>query len=130
MNVDSHQHFWRYIAAEYGWIDDAMKVIRRDFLPEQLLAELRRSGIDGTVAVEARQSLEETRWLLSLAAKHDFIKGVVGWAPLTDPHLRDRLEEIRADKKLRGIRHVLQGEPDGFMRHADFNRGISSLAEF
>src|ERR1051325_7389573 len=131
MKIDAHHHFWKYTPAEYGWIDDAMKIIRRDFLPEHLRCEIVNAGIDGVVSVQARQSLEETRWLLSLAAQHDFIKGVVGWVPLVDASLREHLAEFSTSKKFRAVRHVLQGEPDErYMLRDDFNRGITALREF
>jgi L-fuconolactonase len=131
MKIDAHHHFWKYTPAEYGWIDDAMKIIRRDFLPEHLRCEIVNAGIDGVVSVQARQSLEETRWLLSLAAQHDFIKGVVGWVPLVDASLREHLAEFSKQKKFRAVRHVLQGEPDErYMLREDFNRGIAALREF
>jgi L-fuconolactonase len=129
--IDAHQHFWRYSPEQYGWIGDSMGVLRRDFLPDDLAAELRAAGMAGAVAVQARQSLEETCWLLGLAARHDFIRGVVGWAPLADPDLRDLLAPLAANRKLRGVRHQLQDEPDdGYMLRDDFNRGVRALGEF
>jgi L-fuconolactonase len=125
--IDAHHHFWRYTVEDYGWINDAMRVIRRDFLPPDLEREMRAAGVDGVVSVQARQSLEETRWLLELARKHSFIRGVVGWAPLIDANVPKILEELATDKKLRAIRHVLQREPDGYMLRDDFNRGVAAL---
>ena len=130
MVIDSHHHFWRYSVEEYGWIDDAMKIIRRDFLPEDLRAEINRAGVDGVISVQARQSYAETRWLLDLAAKNDFIKGVVGWVPLALPILGKTLEQFSNDWKLRAVRHVCQGEPDGFMLGNEFNAGIAALHDF
>ncbi|MGH8336883.1 MAG: amidohydrolase family protein [Gammaproteobacteria bacterium] len=126
--IDSHHHFWRYNAQDFGWIDDAMRDIRRDFLPVDLEKEIRAAGVDGVVTVQARQSLEETKWLLGMSAQHAFIRGVVGWAPLVDPQAPAILEKLAAEKKLRAVRHVLQREPDErFMLRADFNRGIAAL---
>ncbi len=126
--IDSHHHFWRYDPAEYAWIGDAMSLIRRDFLPGDLAPEIRTAGLDGVVSVAARQSLEETRALLDHARHHEFIRGVVGWAPLVEADIADTLAGLAADQKLRGVRHVLQGEPDDrFMLRADFNRGIAAL---
>ena len=85
MTIDAHQHFWRYTPAEFDWIEPAMQVIRRDFLPADLQPALRQAGVTGVVSIQARQSLAETRWLLELADHHDFIRGVVGWVPLADP---------------------------------------------
>src|SRR5262249_26878737 len=91
MRIDAHQHFWRYTMAEYGWIDDAMAALRRDFLPADLEREMARAGVDACVAVQARQTLEETRWLLALADAHPFIAGVVGWIDLQSPGARAQL---------------------------------------
>jgi L-fuconolactonase len=126
--IDSHHHFWRYDAGEYAWINDAMHVIRRDFLPADLEREIHAAGIDGAVSVAARQSLEETHALLDHAGRYDFIRGVVGWAPLVEADIAETLAGLANDPKLRGVRHVLQGEPDeDYVLRADFNRGIAAL---
>lgn len=127
MRVDAHQHFWRYSEEEYGWINDEMAAIRRDFLPADLRPLLTDAGIAASVAVQAHQSIEETDWLLSLAEKNDWIAGVVGWAPLIDPQVEMTLERLSANKKLKGVRHVLQGEADEYMSREDFNAGIGRL---
>lgn len=129
MRIDSHQHFWRYSPAEYGWIDDRMARIRRDFLPDDLAPLLAASGLDGAVAVQARSSLEETRFLLELAREHDCVKGVVGWADLCGDDLDAVLDELCQEPLLRGLRHVVQDEPDDdFLRRADFQAGVRKLA--
>ena len=131
MRIDAHQHFWRYEAREYAWIDESMNALRRDFLPDDLEPELRRCGFDGCVAVQARQSLEETRWLLRLAEQFPFVRGVVGWVDLRAPNLRNVLEEMAGNRKLVGVRHVVQSEPDDrFLLQPDFLRGIVTLEEF
>ena len=130
MRVDAHQHFWRYSNEEYGWIDDGMAAIRRDFLPEDLAPLVRDSGIDATVAVQARQSMEETHWLLELADDNDWIAGVVGWVPLTEPAIEETLRKLAQNPKFKGVRHVLQGEPDAYMAREDFNAGIAKLSRF
>ena len=112
MHIDAHQHFWRYNPREYGWIDDSMASLRRDFLPSDLEPELQSNGFEGCVAVQVRQSLEETRWLLELADAASFIVGVVGWVDLTSPQLRSELERIATSSKLVGVRHIVQSEPD------------------
>src|SRR5215813_6660561 len=130
-NIDSHQHFWKYDAQEYGWIDDSMKSLRCDFMPEDLEPELERNGFDGCVAVQARSTLEETRWLLELAGRHPFVKAVVGWVDLRSPELRLQLESLCGNSKLAGIRHIVQSEPDNrFLIRPDFLRGIAMLEEF
>jgi L-fuconolactonase len=130
MRVDAHQHFWRYTSREFGWIDDGMATIRRDFLPGDLAPLLRDSGIDATVAVQARQSMEETDWLLDLADENDWIAGVVGWVDLTDPAIEETLQRLAQNPKLKGVRHVLQGEPDAFMAREDFNAGVAKLSRY
>lgn len=126
--MDAHHHLWRYSAEEYGWIDGSMAQLQRDFLPEDLIALLRSAGIDGTIAVQARQTLEETQWLLDLADRHQEICGVVGWAPITDPELPTYLKGLLGRPKLKGLRHIVQAEPDeNFILGEDFNRGIRAL---
>jgi L-fuconolactonase len=127
MRVDAHQHFWQYTAEKYGWIDVSMAAIRRDFLPANLKPLLDAAGVDATVAVQARQSLEETRWLLNLARENAWIAGVVGWAPLAEERVDVVLEELAADERLKGVRHVLQAEPDAYFARADFNAGVGLL---
>lgn len=127
MMIDSHHHFWHYDPVEYDWIDENMKSIRRDFLPEHLQLEIQTAGIDGVVSVQARQTIEETDWLLRLANEHDFIKGVVGWLPIASDQLSKELDRLSEQPKLKALRHVVQGEPDGFLDQAAFNRGIEQL---
>lgn len=128
MRIDSHQHFWRYDPREHDWIDDRMGVLKRDFLPEQLRPELAKAGFDACVAVQARQTLEETRWLLELADRHAFIVGVVGWVELRADDVAGQLEPFAGKRKLVGIRHIVQGEPDDrFLLRPDFCRGIEVL---
>jgi L-fuconolactonase len=130
MKIDSHHHFWKYDPVEYGWIDDSMCTIRRDFLPEHLRSELAATHIDGVVSVQARQSLAETQWLLEYASQYDFIKGVVGWVELVSPKVGAQLERCAANGKFKSVRHVVQGEPDDFILRDDFNRGICELKRF
>jgi L-fuconolactonase len=127
--IDAHHHLWRYSATEYAWIDDSMAALRRDFLPADLVVELAKAGVDGAVAVQARQILEETRWLLELARSCDAIRGVVGWAPLAAPDFVDSVSALATHPKLVGLRHIVQAEPKGFLDGADFNRGIHALQE-
>lgn len=131
MKIDAHQHFWRYSPQEYGWIGPDMAVLQQDRLPADLAPLLEASGIEGTVAVQARQTLKETWWLLALADQYEFIKGVVGWVDLRSPDLYDQLACFGAHPKFRGVRHVVQDEADDrFMLRDDFLRGIGRLAEF
>jgi L-fuconolactonase len=128
MIIDSHHHHWKYNLEDYGWMDDSMKLLQQDYLPEDLEPLLKKTGVSGTVVVQARQSLEETEWLLELARENSFIHGVVGWVDLCSPGLEEQLEQYAAYPELVGVRHVLHDEPeDNFMLKPDFKRGISQL---
>jgi L-fuconolactonase len=130
--IDAHQHFWNYDAQQYPWIQ-ADWPIRKTFLPEDLKPLLAAEGFDACVAVQARQSMEETLWLLELAQKHSFIAGVVGWINLladSNKAVPYQLERIERGK-LVGVRHVVQDEPDdNFMLRTDFLCGIASLKDY
>ena len=126
--IDAHHHLWNYDAAQYAWIGDGMDVLRRDFTfaDFQLVAE--PTGISGSVAVQARQTLEETLWLLQIAAQHPRLLGVVGWLPLRESTATAHIADLRRHPKLKGIRHVVQDEPeDDFLLDKSFNHGISAL---
>lgn len=128
MLIDTHHHFWKYRPEEFGWIDDSMERLQTDFLPEHLQPLLGTCGITGTVVVQARQSLEETAWLLELGRKHDFILGVVGWMDLCSSRLEEQLDTYARDPGLVGLRHVVHDEADDdFMLRPDFQRGIGRL---
>ena len=128
MTIDSHQHFWRYDPAEYGWISDPMRALRRNFLPSDLKRAAMAAGVDGAVSVQARQTLVETRFLLDLARSDVFLLGVVGWVPLIDPGVAGMLAELATEPKFRACRHVLQDEPDDeYMLRPDFNAGVRAV---
>ena len=128
MIIDSHQHFWNYEPVKHDWIDDDMAVIRRDFTPSDLKQVYNENGIDGCVAVQADQTLAETDFLLELASQHDFIKGIVGWADLRGNDIDSVLEKYNQFEKIKGFRHVVQGEPDhNFLLRPHFLRGIKAL---
>ena len=130
MKIDAHQHFWKYSSREYGWIDEPMKAIRCNFLPADLAAVLSQAGIDRSIAVQARQTIEETRWLLSLARDNPRIAAVVGWVPLASSTIGEVLDEFADCRELRGVRHVVQGEPDpAFLEGAAFNHGVRTAGE-
>lgn len=132
MAIDAHHHFWRYSPREYGWISDSMSVLRRDYLPDDLRREASAAGADGVVSVQARQTLEETDWLLDLAGQNaGFIRGVVGWVPLVSETVGRDLIRYAGRSKLKAVRHVLQDEPDeDYMLRDDFNRGVAMLKDF
>lgn len=128
--VDSHQHFWEYNIHRHAWIDDSMQVLKRDFLPQDLLTELQKNHVDGCIAVQADQSIEETHFLLSLAKNNNFIRGVVGWIDLRDVQLADKLEQLRDYSLLKGFRHILQSESPDFMLQDSFLNGIALLEKY
>ena len=131
MIIDVHNHFWNYDPVEFGWIGKGMESIRKNFLPEDLFETISKSGVEGVISVQARQSLQETEWLLKLAAEHDFIKGIIGWVPLSADNAAGYLEKYSDNSLLKGVRHVVQDEPDqGFISGESFNRGISLLKHF
>ena len=129
MNIDSHQHFWSYSAAEYPWIGAGMERLARDHLPGDLGPVAAAAGIGGTVAVQARQTLAETRWLLDLAEHHPLIRGVVGWVDLRSPEVAGELREFSSRPVFVGVRHVVQDEPDPrFLLGEEFVAGLRQLA--
>lgn len=128
MVIDSHQHFWNYNPNKHSWIDDSMSVIRKSFTPEDLQKVYAENSIDACVAVQADQTLDETNFLLDLASKNNFIKGVVGWVDLRNENIDEVLESYSNAEKLKGIRHIVQGEPDhNFLLRPNFLNGISKL---
>jgi len=128
LKIDSHQHFWKFDPVRDSWIDDSMAAIRRDFMPGDLKPILDKFAVNGCVAVQADHSETGTEFLLSLADQYDFIKGVVGWVDLQAANVSERLAHYRQFKKLKGFRHVLQGEPDrALMLSPRFTKGIGAL---
>ena len=130
MRLDAHQHFWSYDAAQYPWIPPGSP-LHRSWLPDDLAALQQPLGLDGSIAVQARQVVEESDWLLGLADKHANVKGVVGWVDLRSDRVEADLERLARHPKFVGVRHVVQEEPDdAFMLGQDFQRGISKLAAY
>jgi len=129
MRVDAHHHLWHYDAREYGWIDEPMQPLRRDFMPQELEREMRSANVDVAVVVQARQTLEETRWLLELAKQPGLIRGVVGWAEISGDNFPAVVEELIHEPLLKGLRHIVQAEPSGFLDGAKFNRGIRTMLQ-
>ncbi|MAL85579.1 MAG: amidohydrolase [Opitutae bacterium] len=131
MKIDSHHHFWKYDPIEYSWMNENMDILKKDYGPNELEKEINHSGIDGVVSVQASQTLKETDILLSHAEKFDFIKGVVGWLPLSNHDVKSQLEFYSSNNLFKGVRHVVQDEPDNrFILGENFNKGISLLHEF
>lgn len=131
MKIDSHQHFWKYDPVRDAWITNEMAVIQQDFMPGDLEPLLKQNGIDGCVAVQVDQSENENHFLLDLAEKNDFIRGIVGWVDLRNEKVGERLEFFTQFPKIRGFRHIVQAEPEiDFLLREDFCRGISQLARY
>jgi|SRR6185369_9096969 len=131
LRLDAHQHFWKFDPVKDSWITGEMQVIRKDFLPADLQPILKENGFDGSLAVQADQSENETKFLLELAQQNEFIKAVVGWVDLCDEKISERLSYWSQFNLLKGFRHILQGEKErGFMLRPDFMRGIAALKEF
>ena len=130
MVIDSHQHFWKYEPVRDAWITEDMQVLRQDFLPDDLEPILVANGVDGCIAVQADQSLNETIFLVELAEAHQSIKGVVGWIDLLSEDLGSVLEKYCQVEVLKGFRHILQSEKEGFMLQQKFLNGINLLGSF
>ena len=110
--IDSHHHVWWIKKHPYHWPPQGRDLLNRDFTPDQLHAELKACGIDGSVLVQVLQ-LDETREFLDIQRQSDFIRGVVGWVPLADPKgTAQALAELPSRGKLVGVRHLVFNEPD------------------
>jgi L-fuconolactonase len=128
--IDAHHHLWEYNHRDYVWMSGEMTLLRRNFLVPELEAVIRDAGVDGTVVVQARQSTQETEWLLGLAERNPFILGVVGWVPLCTPEVARELDRFALRPQLKAVRHVLHDEPDDlYMLRDDFNRGVAMLKD-
>ncbi len=129
--IDAHHHLWRYKAADFPWMGEGMEVLRRDYLTNDLEEVAHGAGVSGTIAVQARQSIEETEWLSDLASRSPLIQGVVGWAPLVDANIAPQLERFATLPKIKGMRHILHDEADPlYMLREDFQRGLSLLKNY
>src|ERR1700759_8733 len=93
--IDAHQHCWQFDPVRDNWITADMSVIRRDFMPADLLPILQRNDIDGTVLVQTCQTQDDNLFMLKLAEENDFIKGVVGWVDLRAENIQDRLQHYK-----------------------------------
>lgn len=129
MRIDAHQHFWNYSEAEYPWIGQGTP-LQRDWMPADLEREAAKVHIDGSIVVQARTTVEESRWLLKLAGEHPFIKGVVGWVDLQSDKVVEDLSALAKHKKFAGVRHVVQSEPAEFLLKPEFIRGLGQLKQF
>ena len=130
MRLDALQHFWEYDAQRDSWIDDSMSVLKSDYLPEQIEPLLKEKELEGCIAVQANQSEKETEFLLALAEAYSFIRAVVGWVDLCSENIEKRLEYYAQNPFLKGIRHIVQAEPENFVLKPEFQRGIGFLSQF
>jgi len=130
MRIDAHQHFWKYDPNRDTWIDNSMLVLQNDFLPKDLQPILTQNKFDGCIVVQADQSVDETQFLLQLSDDSSFIKGIVGWVDLMNQDIEQTLSKLSNHKKFKGVRHILQAEPEGFMLQDEFLNGISLLEKF
>lgn len=129
--IDAHQHFWQYDPEKHAWINDRMEVLKQNFMPPDLKKEMDKVGVGGCVAVQADQTEDETEFLLELAVKYDYVKGIVGWLDIRSENLRERLEHYAQYDAFKGLRHIVQDEPDDrFLLRPDFLRGIEVLGNF
>lgn len=128
--IDGHIHFWDYDSGQHAWITEEMAVLRRNFLPEDILPLLSAQDMAGCMLVQVNQTEKENDFFLKLASEHNFVKGIVGWVDLCAADISDRLDVYR-QSKIKGFRHILQGDPDrSFMLRPDFKRGIGALLDF
>ncbi len=130
LRIDAHQHFWQYDPVRDSWIDDTMTVIRKDFMPEDLQPLLQQHQLNGCVVVQSDQSEDENTFQLANAAANDFIKGVVGWVDLCSDSVKERLQYYSRFEKMKGFRHILQGEAAEFILQDNFKHGISLLRQY
>ena len=129
--IDAHQHFWNFDPVRDSWINDEMAIIQRDFTPQDLQTQLEENNLDGSVLVQCDQSEMENEFLLNHASNFDFIKGVVGWVDLQSESVEDRLAYYHSFNKMKGFRHILQGEAErGMMLRPAFMNGIGKLKNF
>jgi len=131
--LDAHQHFWTResiisLFESLGDPLDGLQAIIRDFRPRDLRPILDKLGISETIVVQVNSTLENTQFFLDLAAKNDWIAGVVGWVDLADPDVGTTLDSID-NPKLVGIRHQWHDEPDpAWIMQPSVLRGLREVA--
>jgi L-fuconolactonase len=128
--IDAHVHFWNYDRIKDAWINEDMKILQRNFLPQDLRSTLSENKIDGIIAVQADQSENETSFLIDLAKENPEIKGIVGWVDLQNEHVEERLQYFSQFSIIKGFRHIVQAEPKGFFQNKKFLKGISFFESF
>ncbi|WEK19630.1 MAG: amidohydrolase family protein [Candidatus Pedobacter colombiensis] len=131
LKIDSHQHFWIYDEVRDSWITDEMAVLRADYMPSTLLTTLQQHHFDGSVVIQSDQSPAENLFQIKNAENHPFVKGIVGWVDLQADDIEAQLTDLQQYHKLKGFRHILQGENDrALMLKPKFVNGIGKLQSF
>lgn len=128
--IDAHIHFWKYHPVKDAWITDEMRLLQKDFFPNDLASVLEENNVDGIVAVQADQSENETQFLIDLSKRFSLIKGIVGWTDLQSAHVEDQLNSYSKQKIIKGFRHIVQAEPEGFLQKEKFLNGVHALQLF
>ncbi|MEN1785521.1 MAG: amidohydrolase family protein [Bacteroidota bacterium] len=125
--IDAHHHLWHYNPERYKWIDGTMGVLQQHYLPQQLQSVYEKNNVVGSVAVQANQSEQETKYLVAQAKEFSFIKGIVGWVDMLSEDFEKSLEQFQEFPIIKGFRHILQQEPKGFMLQQKFVDAISTM---
>jgi L-fuconolactonase len=128
--IDAHQHFWNYDAQKQGWINEEMRLIQKDFLPDELKVVMDTNNVESCISVQVDQTKEETLYQLECAKSNSFIKGIVGWIDLLDPVIEDTLSYYKQFKTIKGFRHILQAEENGFMLNPKFISNLNTLSKY
>jgi L-fuconolactonase len=132
MRVDAHQHFWRIARGDYGWMEanEAVAPIRRDILPAEIEAHLKRWKIDRTVLVQAAPTVFETEYMLGLADAPPLVGTVVGWVDFERAEDRRHLERFSKHPKFTGVRPMIQdiADPD-WMHRLDVQWGYDAIVD-
>jgi L-fuconolactonase len=128
--IDTHVHFWNYDKVKDAWITDDMKLLQKSFLPHDLKPVLEENKVAGVIAVQADQSENENEFLIRLSEKNPFIKGIVGWADLQNENIENKLLYYSKFPVVKGFRHIIQAESEGFLENKKFLSGIQSLQKF
>ena len=128
--IDTHIHFWKFNKVKDAWITDDMKLLQKDFLPQDLKPVLEENNVNGVIAVQADQSEDENAFLIDLSEKNSFIKGIVGWVDLQNKNIENKLLYYSKFPAIKGFRHIVQGEPQGFLKKRKFLNGIKLLKNF
>lgn len=112
--TDAHIHIWDFKKAAYDWLKNDTSILHRDYAMEELETDRRQAGIAAGLLVQAANNREDTAWMLEVAGKTDWIKGVVGWLPLLEPEATESVlaADYPANPYFKGVRHLVHDEPD------------------